>query len=293
MEATDIVFTVSDGYTYTHLEPWIISLDKVGFKGYKVVVAYNMDAVTIEKLKDKGVVVFAFNQDALGNANCVKDPMFNVVVNRFFHYWYFMNKLIEDNKQIFRYAICTDARDVIFQTNPSLWLEKNLGQYLINVGSEGLRYKDEPWSDNNMKLSFGELIYGFMYKRPIYNAGTIAGNYYFLKDFFLQLFLACGRSAPHVPGGGGPDQSAMNLILTLEPYGRITKFNEHEEGWCCQCGTMADPTKINSFRHNLLEPEPKFKNGSVYTSKGDLFCMVHQYDRVPEWKLDEQYREKK
>jgi hypothetical protein len=32
------------------------------------------------------------------------------------------------------------------------------------------------------------------------------------------------------------------------------------------------------------EPEPKFEDGIVKTSLGRPFAIVHQYDRVPEWK---------
>jgi hypothetical protein len=64
-------------------------------------------------------------------------------------------------------------------------------------------------------------------------------------------------------------------------------------GWACQAGTVADPTKIDSFRPNLLEPEPVFKDGIVQTYKGEPFCIVHQYDRVPEWKkfIKEKYNQ--
>jgi hypothetical protein len=45
----------------------------------------------------------------------------------------------------------------------------------------------------------------------------------------------------------------------------------------------------------LLEPSPKFRfeNGKVTTSTGKDFTIVHQYDRVPEWKkvIEEKYND--
>jgi hypothetical protein len=41
---------------------------------------------------------------------------------------------------------------------------------------------------------------------------------------------------------------------------------------------------MDTFRPNLLEDEPMFVDGTVLTSTGKPFCIVHQYDRVPEWK---------
>jgi hypothetical protein len=57
-----------------------------------------------------------------------------------------------------------------------------------------------------------------------------------------------------------------------------------EDGWACQLGTTADPSKIDSFRPFLLEPSPKLESDKVVTSEGIEYTIVHQYDRVPEWK---------
>jgi hypothetical protein len=68
-------------------------------------------------------------------------------------------------------------------------------------------------------------------------------------------------------------------------------FADQSDAWACQAGTTADPSKIESFRPHLLEAEPIFENGLVLTGqdnynykKGTPFVIVHQYDRVPEWK---------
>ena len=48
---------------------------------------------------------------------------------------------------------------------------------------------------------------------------------------------------------------------------------------------------MHIFRPNLLEPEPVFKDGKVYTNSGKEYCIVHQYNRVPEWNkvINERY----
>jgi hypothetical protein len=81
-----------------------------------------------------------------------------------------------------------------------------------------------------------------------------------------------------------PDQAGVNVMLSIEPYKSITKFNDHDTNWACECGTTVDPSKINSFRPFLLSPEPIFDGEYAYTSKGEKYVMVHQYNRVPEWK---------
>ena len=88
-----------------------------------------------------------------------------------------------------------------------------------------------------------------------------------------------------------PDQAALNILLSLEPYKSITRFSESEDAWACQAGTTVDPSKINKYKKYLTEPEPHFDGNYVYTSEGIKFCIVHQYDRVPSWKylISEKY----
>ena len=57
-----------------------------------------------------------------------------------------------------------------------------------------------------------------------------------------------------------------------------------EDGWACQLGTTADPSKIEQFKPFLLEATPKMISGNVTTSRGKDFTIVHQYDRVPHWR---------
>jgi len=42
-----------------------------------------------------------------------------------------------------------------------------------------------------------------------------------------------------------------------------------------------DPSKIDSFRPNLLFAEPVCEDGLLKDVNGHIFPIVHQYDRVP------------
>ena len=57
-----------------------------------------------------------------------------------------------------------------------------------------------------------------------------------------------------------------------------------EDGYAAQLGTTG-PQIVNKYKEKLVELEPLFKDsGVVVTNGGTTFAMVHQYDRVPEWK---------
>jgi hypothetical protein len=113
----------------------------------------------------------------------------------------------------------------------------------------------------------------------IYNVGTIGGDAEYVKDLVFNIFTnATNRPIPIV------DQAVYNVLLQTQPYKDVTLFADQWLGWACQAGTTVDPSKINAFRPYLVEKEPIFKDGKVLTSLGHPFSIVHQYDRVPEWK---------
>jgi hypothetical protein len=76
----------------------------------------------------------------------------------------------------------------------------------------------------------------------------------------------------------------FNVLIQTQPYKDVVLQATQASGWACQAGTVADPTKMDTFRPNLLEDEPIFVDGTVLTSTGKPFCIVHQYDRVPSWR---------
>ena len=268
----DVVVGVISHYAeFDKIKLWVNSLNRCGFSGKKVMITYNVGPKIISELEKNNFKVFAFSIA----------QTFNVVNLRFFHLWLILSKINET----FRYVISTDVADVVFQTDPSIFLENNLRDKKLCFGSEGLRYVNEPWGYNNMSASFGAVAAEYMSRNIIYNAGTLAGEYQSFIDFCFNVFLVLKSAPEHVVGGGGPDQAALNLLLSFDAYKRISLLNNHDQPWACQCGTTVDPNKIESFRPNLLSPEPYFDGEFVYTSEGNKYVLVHQYNRVPEWKL--------
>ncbi len=147
------------------------------------------------------------------------------------------------------------------------------------AGSEGMRYKDEPWGNENLMQAYGPYVHEQFKDNEIYNVGTIGGVSEYVKDMvFNILFNAINRPIPIC------DQAVYNVLIQTQPFKGVTYFAKQLDGWACQAGTTVDPSKIAQFRPHLLESEPKFEDGIVKTSLGKTFAIVHQYDRVPEWK---------
>jgi hypothetical protein len=187
------------------------------------------------------------------------------------------------NWKDYNLVITTDVKDVYFQTDPFKWLDyHNIGvkdMHQIVAGSEGMLYKDEPWGNDNLMQCYGEHIHNIFKNNEIYNVGTLGGSAEYIKDLVFNIFInATNRPIPIV------DQAVYNVLIQTQPYKDITLFAPQSAGWAVQAGTTVDPSKIDMFRPFLTESEPLFEDGVVKTSKGKPFCIVHQYDRVPEWK---------
>jgi hypothetical protein len=267
----DLIVGCSTNYDWSKLKYWVNSINQSGFEGDKVLILMNCDKDTVQKVTDAGFSVIAFNQDSNGNLNYESQLM--VHVERFIH----IHRVLKNND--YRYVITTDVKDVIFQKNPIKWLEESLGLDDLVFSSESIKYKDEPWGRQNITECYGEGIYEDFKNNVIFNVGVLAGKGYAMKDLTLQLFLNCiNRPIPIV------DQAVFNVMISRHPYLKSSTYTKSEDGWACQLGTTADPSKINSFRPYLLEPSPKLEGDKIVTSTGIEYNIVHQYDRVPEWR---------
>lgn len=301
---TDLIIGAITKYSYDKIEPWVNSIEKSGFTGKKALIVYDIKADVADKLIEKDFTLFGFSKDHSGNFSYKTD--YSIMVERFIHAWYFLKNSEDEIENV----IWTDVRDVVFQTNPSEWLKRNM--YNIKdklvVGSENFRYKDEPWGKNNLMLSFGPMLYETIKDNPINCAGVIAGKKQAVIDLFLNVFMLCRGSSPEIPGGGGPDQAALNILLSLDAYKNITKFCTTDDSWVCHAGTskaailsgkgaigeeyMRNPSILNRLKQSMIGNDPVIKDDMVVNALGDPYAILHQYDRVNEWSpiIDKKYR---
>jgi hypothetical protein len=292
--AKDLIIGCVTDYKYNDISTWVNSIERSGFDGIKVVIGYDLDKDVVDKLVAKDFTVFGFQKDSQGNFTYPKSNDFNIVVERFVHMWFFLSQIEED----IRYVIATDVRDVVFQDNPSLYLD-NIDDDII-VGAENFRYKDEPWNKNNMNLTFGPKIYDNLKDTPIYCAGVIVGKRNYVQDLFLNIFLLCRGMSSHVQGGGGPDQAALNTLLSLMPYKNITKFTTPEDNFICHVGTTLpailagsgdvgymykmNPSILNEYKKTMLYSDSVIDNDTVYNNSGEKYFIIHQFDRAGDLK---------
>jgi hypothetical protein len=259
-----LIIGAATGYNYNQLKPWIESINECGFDGDKILVLGEASDETRHKIIEQGFTIV----DMLRTNAPIHVARFLTLYD-----------YLKDHWQEYEYVITTDVKDVYFQTNPVDWLDANLDWETLVAGSESIRYKDESWGDQNLMETYGPYVYELFKDNVIYNVGTIGGLAENVKDLMFNIYInAINRPIQIV------DQAVFNVLIQTEPYKSTTFFADQKHGWACQAGTTVDPSKIERFRPFLTEAEPIFEDGVVKTCFGEPFCIVHQYDRVPEWK---------
>lgn len=255
-------------YGINELKPWVMSINEHMPKADKVMCVGNATKETRDWLIVNGFQL-------------VDMPKINIPVHvlRFLSIYEYLREHWKD----YDYVITTDVKDVYFQSDAFKFLDyHNIGvrdMKQIVAGSESICYKDESWGNENLMQCYGQYVHNLFKDNVIYNVGTLGGSAEYIKDLVFNIFTnAVNRPIPIV------DQAVFNVLINTQPYKDVTLFAPQSMGWAVQAGTTVDPSKIEGFRPNLVEAEPQFKDGIVYSSTDVPFCIVHQYDRVPEWK---------
>ena len=277
--AKDIIIGGASNYSWEHLKYWVNSIAKSGFTGDVILIATNITKETIDKLSEREVKVSLYGkrqEDGSFKADSKGAPH----VERFFYIWNTLNQL---NKNEYRYVITTDTRDVVFGKNPSDWLRANLKHKMLVCSSEGLKYEDEPWGNQNLLETFGPFFHNILKGNLIYNVGTIAGEFDYVKDLLLMIFqMSINRPIPIV------DQAVFNFLIQQEPYKDVIHKAANKDRWAVQLGTslaavksghgdigkicQQNPTELISYQMKYTDDQPDVDNLD--------FTIIHQYDRV-------------
>ena len=249
-----IIFGCITKYTPQDIKPYVESIEQSGFNGGKIMLVYDVPQETIHYLKSKG-------WDLYGG-----ELQQHIILQRFRDGY----KLLENFKD--ETIIWTDVKDVIFQKDPTNWLNKNMNSEIMAF-SECITLKDDEWACVNSGTSF-PMEWEWLKEKTSYCAGTIVGKGYALRDLFIEIYRwSMTSSNPQQLS----DQAAFNVLINLNHFKENVQFVNQEEGFVTQLGTVL--IKKNHFGNKLLEPTPIYKDGKFYNQNNEEFCLVHQYDR--------------
>jgi hypothetical protein len=261
--AKDLIIGVCSNYKFNDVLPWVRSSKECGFKGDVVLVTIEMDEETNKQIEAEGVIVVRAKRNS--------DMMIHM--ERFYH----VHKYLSENPD-YVYVVSTDVRDVIFQNDPSEWFEF-FTKGIVSSG-EAILIKDEEWNRNNIIKNFGEYFYNEFKEKIVQCVGVLGGQSHYMKDLCFYIYQMSLNRPDWVA-----DQSAYNVIVHSSPWKQLTHFANLADGWAINAHVTNYDRMIDHFTPLLLEERPVFENGRVKDRKTGLeFYIVHQYDRVKEWK---------
>ena len=246
-------------YRPNDIKPWINSLNKSGFNGKRIIVVYDIPEETVKYLNDEGFEIYQTEQE------------YHLFLQRFRDY-----ALILSERNDIDRIIHTDIKDVIFQSNPSKWMDEHKAKPLLAC-SESIIIGDDDWAQVCAGTSFPTEWEMWLKYEESYCAGTILGDREYAIDLFNNIFRWSLTGANPEQAA---DQPAYNVLIKQRQYRDCVQFIKQEEGLATQLGTVL--IKKNFFGNRLLEPTPIITNDySITNQKGEPFCIVHQYDRDP------------
>ena len=237
----DLVISAIANYLPEKIKIYVESLNYCGYDGDKVMICYNIPKETIDYLTEKGWE--CYGAELQGHPH----------MKRLIDMWWFL----QNDEREWRNIITTDVRDIVWQTNPSIWLNN---KNKIICASECVTYENEPWGHKNIHEGYGPMFWEWIKGNTIGNVGVIAGKYKLVKELLMLNWLVSqAGDVRHFT-----DQSSFNFVI-------------HNE-------LIKDKVDVNSdfgLQVGTTKMDFEIKNGLIMN--GDVpFVLVHQYDRNSE-----------
>jgi hypothetical protein len=261
----DAIVGTACNYNWREFQNYAISLSRSGFKGRKVLFVNNISKVARETL-----TMLEFEL-----VDYVKVEN-NAVIQRFklLHDW------LTKEQGSLRYVIHCDVRDVVVQTDPSPWMEKQTAK--IFAASECILYKNEICNPAWVEKVYGKTGLAALSNEEVICAGTVAGEAEAIKRLSLRIYQSCQDRF-------GDDQAVLNHLLRTE-FKNEMRIPSPDEGFILTAGWWL----IGDVEGNLDRPigqrsmlrgrPPCLKDGVAYPNGSDIpFCIVHQYERSDVW----------
>ena len=288
MSENDLVLGFAAKFDWAALEPYAVSLVRSGFKGKKVLFAQGLTIEACDNLRKLGFELLPFPVIEYSNPDITKGGYF-AYVGRFL----LMHRYLYNNPD-YRFVVCADTRDVVFQSDPMVWLERHLtpDRGLV-AASEHIYHWAQKGNTEWIQKDFKEVDSALM-SQLVYCSGLLSGRADYIRDLTMAIYLI-GRSISGTTWGA--DQPSYNAVMHQRAYKDITLVPTMADAYCLHLVVVA----FEEYRKMLIDTPPALVAGRSITDGlnppnmwdydlADLkdFAIIHQYDRMP--KLAEQVR---
>jgi hypothetical protein len=266
------------------LYPFVESLRSTGYSGDCVFFSTSMSRVSLSYLHDHGIQTIPFYYPAIRNhqpllygwslwkllLNKLKSrerrlKIARLVWDLFFIRFLFARNFLTAHAE-YSQVMLTDVRDVVFQRDPFEWMQGRKGVFCFEEMQD--RTIGECKSNSRMvREVFGEKGWTEMRNCQISCAGVTFGTRVELLEY-LEKFLDLSLDALSLRPCSGSDQGVHNRIVHLENLGNLALLDN--EGPVFTMGCVPQQfIRVNAA-------------GKVVNKQGDVYSVLHQYDRFPE-----------
>jgi hypothetical protein len=142
--------------------------------------------------------------------------------------------------------------------------------------SESLKFGDEEWARLNAGTSF-PMEWDWLQNEEICCAGTIVGKKDAIRDLFIDIYRWSLTTSNREQLA---DQAAYNILIRLHQFKDKVQFVKQQEGFAAQLHLKLKKGDILPYTEKL----PTIDGSDVRNLKGELYTLVHQYDRNEELK---------
>lgn len=244
-------------YGVEQIKPFVESIERSGFDGDKLMLVYEITQDTIDYLNNKGWILIQ------------SEPQQHIILQRFRDMYQVLHQYETD------IIIWVDVKDIVFQKDPTEWLNKNMNKDILAF-SESLKFGDEEWARLNAGTSF-PMEWEWLQNEEICCAGTIVGKRNAIRDLFIDIYRwSLTTSNPEQLA----DQAAYNILIRLHQFKDKVQFVKQQEGFAAQLHLKLKKGDILPYTEKL----PTIDESDVKNEKGELYTLVHQYDRNEELK---------
>ncbi len=264
----NIVLAAASGYQFAQIKPFIVTLKKSGFKGDLCLFISQADTDLLIQVKQLNVILipfttaYPFNKDLLDSKGLLPHKFSNGISVKFLRYilYYLYLKKYGDN---YSNVLISDIKDVIFQRDP---FDFRIGDQLCCFLEEaGYTLATSPFNSGRILTHFGKEALQKIGNNQPSCSGTIIGSIPAMIAYLEQMINAI--STLDYQGGG--DQGVHNYLIYTRKVPNI-RLISNETGPVLTIGSKIS----KEIRFN--------KHGFVINDKGEIYKIVHQYDRYPE-----------
>jgi hypothetical protein len=237
----DVILGVLTGqqylFKYPGIEAYVESIRRSGFTGRKVMLSWNLNPTTRETLVKYGFEVI---------------DLLPWPPERFFHArmrvaW----EYLRDHHKEFRYVLWLDIKDLVLQTDPSIWLENHIKNYKLIGSTECVTIEQEETNQLWAKSILGEDKYQEIKNEEVINGGTWAGDSEAMTEVFHQVHLGCQTYS----GGFPPCQIWINYVMRQSPFKQVLHIPRWAEGFAACLHPCWSPWRTPCWPY-MRDPHP-------------------------------------